>query len=586
MDSKDQSRDVNRRRQAWSFSLSIRPAASRRARSVTPASLRDHTTQPDHRTSTPPTCEESVHYPIFNPRNPRHNPSVASSAWPQDDYYVSQPPNFERSLRRMQNLPRRSLRRAHSGFLAFTSGMRRRPIPAHRSHNDDIPSIWSSTDSAKDSSDQQGTLYSSTVSEASTEEDVDFGTDLQRISCKYPPQPDANMDRYLQSLPSLFAWDDGVLSGSTAGPSHRREALAPTANGRSARSSNTGATEAGSHEMALRQIRANSGDGSADGIAPVNESSQQFPSLSGSYVSLSAGSENEGGLAPSHSGVNLQLPDTRDDVAKSTTGSSSSSGPPLVPTIEVTNCQSVMVTASRDNRASESPRGADNELAMNSLELYERLELDEGQSGEHNMESQASAYVSGSHENPSRADASISRPRETPLPENPESHNSGVSENANEGSYDSTQAQTGGNCTSTRCNDSTEDTPFGTDGAADDPNEDMDAASALDSSSSNEDMTLLLALRDEYFLVDKSNDLRPDRGNNATKAERSFSGDGGLYSGPGLDRNLSNRPQEIPEMIGPRTPHPVRSFPVERDASDSTDEYLVTYPVSQRHYFS
>ncbi|PWY64275.1 hypothetical protein BO70DRAFT_401405 [Aspergillus heteromorphus CBS 117.55] len=575
MDAPDQSSGANRRRQAWSFSLSIRPSASRRNRTSTP----------------PPTCEESVHYPIFNPRDPRHNPSAASS-WVKDDYYAPQHPNPSTSIRWMQDLPRRSLRRAHSGFLAFTSGMRRRPITTRPSQSDDIPRSWSSTDSGKDFSDQQATLYSSTVSEASTEEDVDFGTDLQRIRCKYPPETDDNLDRYLQSLPCPFAWDDWVPSGSAAGPSHRPEALAPAVpNVRSARSSHTGATEAGSHEMALNEIRAPPGDGSAEGGAQVDGSSQQVPSASGSYVSLSTGSENEGLALVSSASGNPQLPPATDDTPESATGSAFSSSRISstlpVPTIEVTSCP----TMPRDC-ASERPQVADTELAMESLALFDRLGLDEGQSGEDAMESKASESVpehSGHSESQSTTDCNS---HEAPLHDNHGAQSGGDSSvpgNASEGP-DSEHAQTDVDCTSpAHRTDPREDTTFGTDGAGDRPEENADAASVLESSSSHGDLTLLLALRDEYFLVDKSNDLRPDRGNGAAKAERSFSGDGCLYSGPGLDRNSSHRPQEIPEMIGPRTPLPVhttRPFRVERDASDSTDEYLMTYPGSPRHYFS
>lgn len=104
------------------------------------------------------------------------------------------------------------------------------------------------------------------------------------------------------------------------------------------------------------------------------------------------------------------------------------------------------------------------------------------------------------------------------------------------------------------------------------------------------DRTSPLSLQDEYFLVDgKSTDLRPDRGDNPIKGERGFVGDGGLHSGPGLDRNLSIRAQDIPEIIGPGgsmgipSPRPLRR---DREGSDSTEEYLVTYSLLHQHYFS
>lgn len=101
------------------------------------------------------------------------------------------------------------------------------------------------------------------------------------------------------------------------------------------------------------------------------------------------------------------------------------------------------------------------------------------------------------------------------------------------------------------------------------------------------DRTSPLSLQDEYFLVDgKSTDLRPDRGDNPVKG--GFVGDGGLHSGPGLDRNLSIPTQDIPEIIGPGgsigIPNP-RPFRRDRGDSDSTEEYLVTYSLLHQHYF-
>ncbi|PYI05237.1 hypothetical protein BO78DRAFT_387916 [Aspergillus sclerotiicarbonarius CBS 121057] len=584
MDSQGQDSGPTRRRQSLSLSLAIRPSVSRRNRLSIP----------------PPNCEESIHYPVFNPRNPRHNPSVASSPWHQDDYYLPEPSNSSRSIRWMQSLPKRSLRKVHSGLLSFRPGLRRRSIPAHPSRSDDIPSLWSSTDSAKDSSDQQGTLYSSTVSEASTEEDVEFGSDLQRISCNYPPEPDGDMDRYLRSLPTPFAWEDGTLSsGSTIGPSRRAEVLTPTVpKARSTRSPSTRTVGTGSHDTAPRD--GISGDGTGKEMSPASGPAQPIASMafsrspSESYFSQSTGSDMEGlcitAAVPSNGGAaKPQLPS---ETVESDRGASSGSCKPTsnilsVPIIEISSCRPVMTSASRDSYASESPLILDAELAMESLELCERLELNEGQSGDDGASLPDSLVYTESH-SPEAVDSSnIQLNAGTPLPDTHESDHGDNTPGHTIDVRDNAGPQGTGN-RAAPCNDSTENIPFTT-GGADHPNDqDTDVVSVLQSQSSQDDLASLLALRDEYFLVDKSNDMRPDRGNNATKAERSFSGDGCLYSGPGLDRNSSTRVHDIPEIIGPRTPvqgRATRSFRRERDTSDS-DEYLVTYPVIQRHYFS
>lgn len=106
----------------------------------------------------------------------------------------------------------------------------------------------------------------------------------------------------------------------------------------------------------------------------------------------------------------------------------------------------------------------------------------------------------------------------------------------------------------------------------------------------NEDKLSVRSLRDEYFYVDgKSGGLHPDRGESPIKAERRLRNDGSIYSGPGLDRSLSVRTQDVPEIIGPGRP-PTVDLPLyhgDRDGSDSSDEYIATtYPIWQRYYFS
>ncbi|EAW18565.1 uncharacterized protein NFIA_085180 [Aspergillus fischeri NRRL 181] len=103
-----------------------------------------------------------------------------------------------------------------------------------------------------------------------------------------------------------------------------------------------------------------------------------------------------------------------------------------------------------------------------------------------------------------------------------------------------------------------------------------------------DDALASLIFRDEFFFVDgKSSDIAPDRGDNPIKTGSRIARDGGIYSGPGLDRNTSVRTQEIPEIVGPGMYTSRRgNLPsLERDASDSTDECIVTYPMWERRQF-
>ncbi|KAF7159201.1 hypothetical protein CNMCM5623_004473 [Aspergillus felis] len=103
-----------------------------------------------------------------------------------------------------------------------------------------------------------------------------------------------------------------------------------------------------------------------------------------------------------------------------------------------------------------------------------------------------------------------------------------------------------------------------------------------------DDALASLIFRDEFFFVDgKSNDIPPDRGDSPIKSGSRIARDGRIYSGPGLDRNMSVRTQEIPEIVGPGMYASRRgNLPsLERDASDSTDECIVTYPMWERRQF-
>ncbi|KAL5051751.1 hypothetical protein BDW71DRAFT_58940 [Aspergillus fruticulosus] len=123
-------------------------------------------------------CEESAHYPVFDPEDPEHNPTLERGGCSQDVAMQSTYPTA--SLRWMRGLPRRSLRQARSGIQALRTGLRM----SYRRTGQISTGLWSRSDSAGSSNDPRDQQFSSTVSEASTDTDWEFGTNLYR--CNYP----------------------------------------------------------------------------------------------------------------------------------------------------------------------------------------------------------------------------------------------------------------------------------------------------------------------------------------------------------------------------------------------------------------
>lgn len=129
--------------------------------------------------------------------------------WLQSDYYRSQASRTHNSVSWMQDLPRRSLRKARSGLLALRSGMQRRPLPGGHARRSDIPSIWSSRDSTEDSSDR----FPSSVSDASTEDDHEFGTGLYRTT-RNSSSIEALKDHHHDPMPSTSPLRSTLGEGS------------------------------------------------------------------------------------------------------------------------------------------------------------------------------------------------------------------------------------------------------------------------------------------------------------------------------------------------------------------------------------
>ncbi|KAJ5635115.1 uncharacterized protein N7484_008428 [Penicillium longicatenatum] len=115
-----------------------------------------------------PTCAERGHYPVFNPLDPRHNPS-ATSSWRRQESQTSSSDSQKQS-HWVQDFPRRSLHKARSGLLALRAGFLRR----HR------PSMSMEITPARRPE----------ASSASTQEDLSFGVALYRTNVPWPPTED------------------------------------------------------------------------------------------------------------------------------------------------------------------------------------------------------------------------------------------------------------------------------------------------------------------------------------------------------------------------------------------------------------
>ena len=68
---------------------------------------------------------ERIHYPVFNPLDPRHNPEISTLSWNAREQRNSS--SESRSpMAWVQSISRRSLHRARSGLMALRSGLRHR----------------------------------------------------------------------------------------------------------------------------------------------------------------------------------------------------------------------------------------------------------------------------------------------------------------------------------------------------------------------------------------------------------------------------------------------------------------------------
>jgi len=171
----------------------------------------------------PPTCEERIHYPVFNPHDPRHNPTAIPPSWIRGSYSLSEDSSSTHTSSRWHSLSERSLRKARSGLDAIRSGMHRRPSVDQRGPRRDLPGLWMSTDSRRSSINRPDSSFPSTISEASTDDEFEFGTDLYRT------RPNGSstwnleiVNRYLNEVGSSHALPYDVYADVDIGPAGSR----------------------------------------------------------------------------------------------------------------------------------------------------------------------------------------------------------------------------------------------------------------------------------------------------------------------------------------------------------------------------
>ncbi|KAH2768749.1 hypothetical protein KXV66_004893 [Aspergillus fumigatus] len=640
------SQDLSIAKQTPSSSLALRSPLRSRNRIERPA-------------SSSASCEEFAHYPVFNPRNPRHNPAASASLWLQSDYCRSRASRAQSSVTWMQDLPRRSLRKARSGLLALRSGMQRRPLPGGHARRSDIPSIWSSRDSREGSSDH----FPSSVSDASTEDDHEFGTGLYRTVRNQSSSSEALKDHSHSSIPptsplpctvregpediglrkSLAAQEkrgvngtsgagvDSALETATTVGAPREHVTEPEHHcyipGESSTVVQT-STHAISTSPSASLIELGGIKATTENTAPSETSKAATPKepmnlqTSEECIKDICSQTHDSKSVITHSPVidpeKPRAPESPEELVNPNVRKHNESirghgnAPPPIASGS-TDSMACLYVSSRSPSPTSSVCSRESmfrqipavQLMMGTLELVasSRDCSSGGQTlccsdvAENDLVSRAFHHAPADHTEDGSA------PTETE-PQQSRAANVGETQITQAGASftepsemrSSEQEEESASCLLPGLDDTDS---FGIQNNFDpcvarrppSPRQTEDAPSDSDSIRSPIDIDDALAsliFRDEFFFVDgKSSDIAPDRGDNPIKTGSRIARDGGIYSGPGLDRNTSVRTREIPEIVGPGIYASRRGHlpSLERDASDSTDECIVTYPMWERRQF-
>ncbi|KAJ5502362.1 hypothetical protein N7463_005236 [Penicillium fimorum] len=165
------------RRQLFSLSSVFHPQASKRASSQTVAVKEQ------------PTCQERIHYPVFNPLDPRHNPEISTLSWRPQEKHNSSSESRSR-MTWVQSISRRSLHKARSGLLALRSGLMR------CSSEEETPDKGFVRPVALKRERQQHRGVSSGAYTTDTQEDLNFGAELSRMD----PTPSSSINPDVRPL--------------------------------------------------------------------------------------------------------------------------------------------------------------------------------------------------------------------------------------------------------------------------------------------------------------------------------------------------------------------------------------------------
>ncbi|KAL2012813.1 hypothetical protein VTN00DRAFT_338 [Thermoascus crustaceus] len=516
--------------------------------------------------TSPPTCEERIHYPVFNPQDPRHNPAAASSSWLRSGYNVSKTPSPQKPARWVQDLPGRSLRKARSGLLALTAGMRTHSTFRSKASRESFPEISPLYPLPEGFSVVPGgCVFPATVSEASTEEDPDFGVQIYRTCC--------NCERPFSS--SSWGSDESCevkLSSSLAliGPSALSKAdLGPsrsTTNSSRKREDDTSSSQelyvdTSTSDVLERRQTIKWHDGYVKKPVPQVDSDS-----SATTGSTSRDTQQSDGFQISDDMVlepfpqlELSSSDSSSGVAHFEQGSESASPVCLERTESLRGAPSTDQSPRR--RSSESMDAIGNEL---SEELRQYVGA---------MERFTAHGTSGVSAPPSATTDSIA---------DDSSDHAALGRQADKQASSAPRDRQEGSNSSSDGSGSTN--PSG-------PTVGANASQSSDPTSPTE--TDPMSDKDEFFLVDgKSGDYPPSRGDNPVKTEKRIVSDGSIHSGPGLDRDPGNRNQFVPEAVGPGGPLPREMQRrdnrgvIERNSSDSSEEYIATYQMLRRRFRS
>ncbi|KAJ5171457.1 uncharacterized protein N7500_004240 [Penicillium coprophilum] len=189
-----------------------------------------------------PTCHERIHYPVFNPLDPRHNPEIQTLSWGlQEQRSLSS--ESRSPMAWVQSLSRRSLHRARSGLYALRLGF------IHRSSEEENPEKGYVSPAALRRERQQHRGVSSGAYTSDTQEDLAFGAELSRMN-PTPSSSSANANvRSLIRVSPIPSVHDSPATLPTTLLASESACKLPEISGRAVSNSGVNSTSANHHGL-------------------------------------------------------------------------------------------------------------------------------------------------------------------------------------------------------------------------------------------------------------------------------------------------------------------------------------------------